>query len=47
MILGLPWLEKYNPVINWRSGHLTFSKSLSCNYCLEKVKKVLNRFKDV
>jgi len=47
IILSLPWLEKYNLIINWRSGHLTFNKSLSCNYCLKKAKKELNRFKDV
>jgi len=46
IILSLPWLEKYNPVINWGSGYLTFSKSLNCDYCLKKVKKVLNCFKD-
>jgi len=47
MILSLPWLEKYNPVINWRSGYLAFSKSLSNDYHLKEVKKVLNCFRDV
>jgi len=47
MILSLPWLEKYNPVINWKSGHLAFNKSLSCDYYLKKVRKILNRFKDI
>jgi hypothetical protein len=24
VVLGLNWLKQYNPVINWRSGHISF-----------------------
>uniref|UniRef100_A0A0W0F9G5 Pro-pol protein n=1 Tax=Moniliophthora roreri TaxID=221103 RepID=A0A0W0F9G5_MONRR len=24
VILGLPWLQKYNPDVNWKSGEITF-----------------------
>jgi hypothetical protein len=24
VILGKPWLEKWNPVINWKTHHITF-----------------------
>jgi hypothetical protein len=24
IILGFPWLHKYNPIINWKKGEITF-----------------------
>ena len=27
LILGLPWLEKYNPIINWKEKTLEFRSS--------------------
>ena len=27
LILGLPWLEKYNPIINWKEKTLEFQSS--------------------
>jgi hypothetical protein len=27
IIVGLPWLRKHNPNINWKEGHITFDSA--------------------
>jgi hypothetical protein len=36
IILGFPWLHKYNPIIDWKKGEITF-KPFQINWrCLIK-----------
>ncbi len=35
-ILGIPWLRKHNPRINWANGQITFDSNLCINRCLER-----------
>lgn len=37
LIIGLPWLEKHNPVVNWRNRSLQF---LNCSCCRVETKCV-------
>uniref|UniRef100_A0A803JZ19 CCHC-type domain-containing protein n=1 Tax=Xenopus tropicalis TaxID=8364 RepID=A0A803JZ19_XENTR len=34
VIIGLPWLRRHNPVINWDSGCITFSSKFCSSHCL-------------
>jgi len=34
LVLGLPWLEKHNPYVNWKSHTLTFGGSCLDRCCL-------------
>jgi hypothetical protein len=34
IIMGLPWLRKHNPNIDWREGHITFNKTRCTKECL-------------
>ncbi len=36
LILGLPWLRRHNPVIDWAALTLTFSSNYCCKFCLPK-----------
>ncbi len=33
IILGLPWLQRHNPTINWRSMSMTFQSPYCLQYC--------------
>jgi hypothetical protein len=35
IILELPWLEKYNPRINWREGKVIFDSDKYAKECLD------------
>lgn len=39
-ILGLPWLSKHNPSINWTQGTLVFSDSFCKKECLSIAKQI-------
>jgi hypothetical protein len=41
IILGFPWLHKYNPIINWKKGEITF-KPFQINWrrLMEKGKRI-------
>jgi hypothetical protein len=34
IILGLPWLKKHNPKINWREGRVMFDSNKCAKECL-------------
>jgi hypothetical protein len=34
IIIGLPWLQKYNPNIDWKEGKITFDSAKCRNNCL-------------
>jgi hypothetical protein len=36
IIVGLPWLKKHNPNINWKEGRVTFDSEKCTRECLEK-----------
>jgi predicted aspartyl protease len=36
IIIGLPWLKKHNPNINWKEGRVTFDSEKCARKCLEK-----------
>jgi hypothetical protein len=36
IIVGLPWLKKHNPNINWKMGRVTFDSDKCIRTCLEK-----------
>jgi hypothetical protein len=36
IIVGLPWLKKHNPNINWKEGRVTFDSEKCARECLEK-----------
>jgi Retroviral aspartyl protease len=36
IILGFPWLHKYNPIIDWKKGEITFNPSESTGDALWK-----------
>jgi Retroviral aspartyl protease len=39
IILGFPWLHKYNPIINWKKGEVTFKPfKIDCRCLMEKGK---------
>jgi len=40
MILGLPWLKKHNPLVNWKNGTLTWK---TAPICLLKTEPVTRR----
>jgi hypothetical protein len=35
IILGLPWLKKHNPKINWREGKVMFDSDKCAKECLD------------
>jgi hypothetical protein len=35
IILGLPWLKKHNPKINWREGKVMFDSNKCAKECLD------------
>jgi hypothetical protein len=35
IILGLPWLKKHNPKINWREGKVMFDSDKYAKECLD------------
>jgi hypothetical protein len=35
IVLGLPWLQQHNPIIQWSSGKLTFASDYCERHCLE------------
>jgi hypothetical protein len=40
LILGLPWLRKHNPALNWRNGHMLFQDCpLSCELTMRKKRR--------
>ena len=34
LILGLPWLQAHNPMINWDTGHIQFNSTHCNDHCL-------------
>jgi hypothetical protein len=36
IIFGFPWLHKYNPIIDWKKGEITFKPSKSTGDALWK-----------
>jgi hypothetical protein len=34
IIVGLPWLRKHNPNIDWKEGHVTFDSAKYAKECL-------------
>ena len=40
LIIGIKWLKKQNPAINWRTGEVKMSHCpKECNICSRKLKK--------
>ena len=40
LIIGIKWLKKYNPAINWKTGEVKMSRCpKECNMCSRKLKK--------
>src|SRR3954451_5253791 len=37
VILGKPWLEKWNPSINWKTHHITFDAATIVNLLVKKL----------
>ena len=37
LILGLPWLARHNPHIDWQAGQLTFSSPFCASTCLSPI----------
>lgn len=37
IVLGLPWLQRHNPIIEWISGEATFSSDFCKTHCLPPV----------
>jgi hypothetical protein len=35
IVLGLPWLQQHNPIMQWSSGKLTFASDYCERHCLE------------
>jgi hypothetical protein len=41
IILGFPWLHKYNPIINWKKGEVTFKTfQIDWRCLMEKGKQI-------
>jgi hypothetical protein len=41
IILGFPWLNKYNPIINWKKGKITFKPfQIDWRRLIEKGKQI-------
>jgi hypothetical protein len=41
IILGFPWLHKYNPIIDWKKGEITFKPfRIDWRRLMEKVKQI-------
>jgi hypothetical protein len=41
IILGFPWLHKYNPIINWKKGEITFKPfKIDWRRLMEKGKRI-------
>src|ERR1700680_3558790 len=40
VIIGHPWLQKHNPEINWKTGHIEFTRCpMECNVCQKECRK--------
>ena len=40
LIIGIKWLKKHNPAINWKTGEVKMSRCpKECNMCSRKLKK--------
>jgi hypothetical protein len=41
IILGFPWLHKYNPIINWKKGEITFKPfQIDWRHLMKKGKRI-------
>jgi Retroviral aspartyl protease len=41
IILGFPWLHKYNPIIDWKKGEITFKPfRINWRHLMEKGKRI-------
>jgi hypothetical protein len=41
IIFGFPWLHKYNPIINWKKGEITFKPfQIDWRCLMEKGKRI-------